>query len=74
MLTFFSGLSLTSISAIVVTTNSHDCFDFICNYYKRAHAKDGYRNIRDPGTASLILYGKSIGSATNASLGNILVF
>jgi drug/metabolite transporter (DMT)-like permease len=26
------------------------------------------------GTGSLILYGRSIGSATNASLGNILVF
>jgi drug/metabolite transporter (DMT)-like permease len=77
MLTFFKGLSLTSpisASVIMVTT------PMIVLILSAIIIKERMRKrmvtgiiLGLLGTASLILYGKSIGSATNASLGNILV-
>lgn len=77
MLTFFKGLSLTSpisASVIMVTT------PMIVLILSAIIMKERMRKrmvtgiiLGLLGTASLILYGKSFGSATNASLGNILV-
>ncbi|MFT5714285.1 MAG: drug/metabolite transporter (DMT)-like permease [Flavobacterium sp.] len=78
MLTFFKGLSLTSpisASVIMVTT------PMIVLVLSAIIMKERMRKrmvigiiLGLVGTAFLILYGRSIGSATNASLGNILVF
>lgn len=78
MLTFFKGLSLTSpisASVIMVTT------PMIVLVLSAIIMKERMRKrmvsgivLGLIGTAFLILYGQSIGSATNASLGNILVF
>lgn len=77
MLTFFKGLSLTSpisASVIMVTT------PMIVLILSAIILKERMRKrmvagiiLGLTGTAFLILYGKSIGSATNASIGNILV-
>ncbi|MEZ7498274.1 EamA family transporter [Flavobacterium sp. Arc3] len=77
MLTFFKGLSLTSpisASVIMVTT------PMIVLVLSAVIMKERMRKrmvmgiiLGLIGTGSLILYGRSIGSATNASLGNILV-
>ena len=78
MLTFFQGLSMTSpisASVIMVTT------PIIVLVLSAIIMKEGMQKVKLlgivmglVGTAFLILYGKSIGSATNASLGNLLVF
>jgi len=78
MLTFFKGLSLTSpisASVIMVTT------PMIVLVLSAIIMKERMRKrmvsgivIGLIGTAFLILYGQSIGSATNANLGNMLVF
>jgi drug/metabolite transporter (DMT)-like permease len=78
MLTFFKGLSLTSpisASVIMVTT------PMIVLVLSAIIMKERMRKrmvmgiiLGLIGTGSLVLYGQSIGSATNASLGNILVF
>ena len=77
MLTFFKGLSLTSpisASVIMVTT------PMIVLILSAIILKERMRKrmvagiiLGLTGTAFLILYGKSIGSATNASIGNMLV-
>lgn len=77
MLTFFKGLSLTSpisASVIMVTT------PMIVLILSAILIKERMRKrmvtgilLGLIGTAFLILYGKSIGSATNASIGNFLV-
>ncbi|UQD55457.1 DMT family transporter [Flavobacterium sp. K5-23] len=77
MLTFFKGLSLTSpisASVIMVTT------PMIVLVLSAIIIKERMRKrmvsgiiLGLIGTAFLILYGKSIGSATNAALGNSLV-
>jgi drug/metabolite transporter (DMT)-like permease len=77
MLTFFKGLSLTSpisASVIMVTT------PMIVLILSAIILKERMRKrmvagiiLGLTGTAFLILYGKSIGSATNATIGNILV-
>jgi drug/metabolite transporter (DMT)-like permease len=77
MLTFFKGLSLTSpisASVIMVTT------PMIVLVLSAIILKERMRKrmvlgiiLGLIGTAFLILYGKSIGTATNASLGNLLV-
>jgi drug/metabolite transporter (DMT)-like permease len=77
MLTFFKGLSLTSpisASVIMVTT------PMIVLLLSAIIMKERMRKrmvsgiiLGLIGTAFLILYGQSIGSATNASLGNMLV-
>ncbi|NGY36530.1 EamA family transporter [Flavobacterium sp. XN-5] len=78
MLTFFKGLSLTSpisASVIMVTT------PMIVLVLSAIIMKERMRKrmvsgivLGLIGTAFLILYGQSIGSATNANLGNTLVF
>lgn len=78
MLTFFKGLSLTSpisASVIMVTT------PMIVLVLSAIIMKERMRKrmvsgivLGLIGTAFLILYGQSIGSATNANLGNMLVF
>ena len=78
MLTFFKGLSLTSpISASVIMVST----PIIVLIFSAIMTKERMRKRKVfgivlglVGTAFLILYGKSIGSATNASLGNFLVF
>jgi drug/metabolite transporter (DMT)-like permease len=77
MLTFFKGLSLTSpisASVIMVTT------PMIVLILSAIILKERMRKrmvagiiLGLTGTAFLILYGKSIGSATNAGIGNMLV-
>ncbi|WP_016989197.1 DMT family transporter [Flavobacterium sp. ACAM 123] len=77
MLTFFKGLSLTSpisASVIMVTT------PMIVLILSAIILKERMRKrmvagiiLGLTGTAFLILYGRSIGSATNASIGNMLV-
>ena len=77
MLTFFKGLSLTSpisASVIMVTT------PMIVLILSAIILKERMRKrmvagiiLGLTGTVFLILYGKSIGSATNASIGNMLV-
>lgn len=78
MLTFFKGLSLTSpISAAVIMVTTPIIVLVLSAFILRERMK-GRKIIGILlglfGTAFLILYGKSIGSATNASLGNLLVF
>jgi drug/metabolite transporter (DMT)-like permease len=77
MLTFFKGLSLTSpisASVIMVTT------PMIVLILSAIILKERMRKrmvagiiLGLTGTAFLILYGRSVGSATNASIGNMLV-
>jgi drug/metabolite transporter (DMT)-like permease len=77
MLTFFKGLSLTSpISAavIMVTTPMIVLVLSAIIMKERMQKRKVFGIILGLiGTAFLILYGKSIGSATNAGLGNFLV-
>lgn len=78
MLTFFKGLSLTSpISAAVIMCTT----PIIVLVLSAVIMKERMLKRRAfgivlglVGTAILILYGKSIGNATNAGLGNFLVF
>lgn len=78
MLTFFKGLSLTSpISASVIMVSTPMIVLVLSAIIMKERMKK--RMVLGIvlgliGTAFLILYGKSIGTATNASLGNILVF
>lgn len=78
MLSFFKGLSLTSpISASVIMVST----PMIVLLLSAIIIKERMRKrmvfgiiLGLIGTAFLILYGKSVGNATNASLGNFLVF
>jgi drug/metabolite transporter (DMT)-like permease len=78
MLSFFKGLSLTSpISASVIMVST----PMIVLVLSAIIIKERMQKrmvlgiiLGLIGTAFLILYGKSIGNATNASLGNFLVF
>ncbi len=78
MLSFFKGLSLTSpISASVLMVST----PLIVLVLSAIILKERMRKqmvfgiiLGMIGTAFLILYGKSVGNATNASLGNFLVF
>ena len=78
MLSFFKGLSLTSpISASVLMVST----PIIVLVLSAIILKERMQKRRIfgiilglVGTAFLILYGKSVGNATNASLGNFLVF
>lgn len=78
MLTFFKGLSLTSpISAsVIMVTTPMIVLVLSAIIMKERMQKRMVTGIILGliGTGFLILYGKSIGTATNASLGNILVF
>ncbi len=78
MLTFFKGLSLTSpisASVIMVTTPMIVLVLSAIIMKERMHKQMVTGIILGlVGTAFLILYGRSIGTASNASLGNILVF
>ncbi|MFT4757886.1 MAG: drug/metabolite transporter (DMT)-like permease [Vicingaceae bacterium] len=78
MLTFFKGLSLTSpisASVIMVTTPMIVLVLSAIIMKERMQKRMVTGMILGlVGTAFLILYGRSIGTATNASLGNILVF
>lgn len=77
MLTFFKGLSLTSpISAAVIMVSTPMIVLALSAIIMKERMKS--RMVFGIilgliGTAFLILYGKSIGSATNAGLGNFLV-
>ena len=77
MLTFFKGLSLTSpISAAVIMVSTPMIVLALSAIIMKERMKS--RMVLGIllgliGTAFLILYGKSIGSATNAGLGNFLV-
>lgn len=77
MLTFFKGLSLTSpISAAVIMVSTPMIVLALSAIImkERMKSKMIFGIILGLiGTAFLILYGKSIGSATNAGLGNFLV-
>lgn len=78
MLTFFKGLSYTSpITASVIMV----CTPIIVLILSSIIMKERMQRRKIfgivlglIGTAFLILYGKSVGNATNASLGNFLVF
>jgi drug/metabolite transporter (DMT)-like permease len=78
MLSFFKGLSLTSpISASVIMVST----PMIVLVLSAIIIKERMQKrmvlgivLGLIGTAFLILYGKSVGNATNASLGNLLVF
>jgi drug/metabolite transporter (DMT)-like permease len=78
MLTFFKGLSFTSpISAAVIMVTTPIIVLILSAIIMKVKIKS--RKIFGIllgllGTGFLILYGKSIGNATNASLGNFLVF
>jgi drug/metabolite transporter (DMT)-like permease len=78
MLTFFKGLSFTSpISAAVIMVTTPIIVMILSTILMKVKMKK--RKIFGIllglfGTFFLILYGKSIGNATNASLGNFLVF
>ncbi|QBZ97059.1 DMT family transporter [Flavobacterium sangjuense] len=78
MLTFFKGLSFTSpISAAVIMVTTPIIVLILSAIIIKEKIK--LRKILGIllglfGTGFLILYGKSIGNATNASLGNLLVF
>ena len=78
MLTFFKGLSFTSpISAAVIMVTTPIIVLILSTILMKEKMKK--RKIFGIllglfGTFFLILYGKSIGNATNASLGNFLVF
>lgn len=78
MLTFFKGLSFTSpisASVIMVTTPIIVLVLSAIIMKERMLKRKVFGIILGlVGTAFLILYGKSIGNATNASLGNLLVF
>ncbi|MGO4817305.1 DMT family transporter [Flavobacterium sp. W22_SRS_FP1] len=78
MLTFFKGLSLTSpisASVIMVTTPMIVLVLSAIIMKERMQKRMVIGIILGlVGTAFLILYGRSIGTASNASLGNILVF
>ena len=77
MLTFFKGLSLTSpISAAVIMVSTPMIVLTLSAIImkERMQRRKVYGIVLGlVGTAFLILYGKSIGSATNAGLGNFLV-
>jgi drug/metabolite transporter (DMT)-like permease len=78
MLTFFKGLSLTSpISAAVIMVTTPIIVlvlsALIINEKMRKRKVFGIV-LGLVGTAFLILYGKSVGKATHAGLGNMLVF
>lgn len=78
MLTFFKGLSFTSpISAAVIMVTT----PIIVLILSAIIIREKIKTLKIVGillgligTGFLILYGKSIGNATNASLGNLLVF
>ncbi len=78
MLTFFKGLSYTSpISASVIMVSTPIIVLILSSIITREQMQK--RKVFGIvlgliGTAFLILYGKSVGNATNASLGNFLVF
>lgn len=78
MLTFFKGLSFTSpISAAVIMVTAPIIVMILSAIIIKERIKT--RKIIGIllglfGTGFLILYGKSVGNATNASLGNLLVF
>ncbi len=78
MLTFFKGLSYTSpISASVIMVSTPIIVLILSSIIMKERMQK--RKVLGivlglVGTAFLILYGKSVGSATNASLGNFLVF
>lgn len=78
MLTFFKGLSFTSpISAAVIMVTAPIIVMILSAIIIREKIK--FRKVLGIllgliGTGFLILYGKSIGNASNASLGNLLVF
>jgi drug/metabolite transporter (DMT)-like permease len=78
MLTFFKGLSLTSpISAAVIMVTTPIIVLILSAIIMKEKVK--FRKIIGIllglfGTGFLILYGKSIGNASNAMLGNFLVF
>jgi len=78
MLTFFKGLSLTSpisASVIMVTTPMIVLVLSAIIMKERMQKRKFFGIVLGLiGTTFLILYGKSIGSATHASLGNFLVF
>jgi len=78
MLTFFKGLSFTSpiSAAVIMVTTPIIVLVLSAIIMKERMAKRKVFGIVLGliGTAFLILYGRSIGSATNASLGNLLVF
>lgn len=78
MLTFFKGLSFTSpISAAVIMVTTPIIVLILSSIIIKEKIKT--RKVFGIllglfGTGFLILYGKSIGNATNATLGNVLVF
>lgn len=78
MLTFFKGLSLTSpisASVLMVTTPIIVLILSAIILKERMLKRKVFGIILGlVGTAFLILYGKSVGSASNANLGNLLVF
>ena len=78
MLTFFKGLSLTSpisASVLMVTTPIIVLILSAIILKERMLKRKVFGIILGLiGTAFLILYGKSVGSASNANLGNLLVF
>jgi len=78
MLTFFKGLSLTSpiSAAVIMVTTPMIVLVLSALIIKERMLKRRVLGIvlGLVGTAFLILYGKSIGSATHAGLGNFLVF
>jgi len=78
MLSFFKGLSLTSpISASVLMVSTPIIVLILSAIIlnERMQKRKIFGIILGlVGTAFLILYGKSVGNATNASLGNFLVF
>lgn len=78
MLTFFKGLSYTSpiSGAVIMVTTPIIVLILSSIIMKERMLKRKVFGIvlGLVGTAFLILYGKSIGTATNASLGNFLVF
>jgi drug/metabolite transporter (DMT)-like permease len=78
MLTFFKGLSFTSpISASVIMVSTPIIvlvLSAIIMKERMLKRKVFGIVLGLVGTAFLILYGKSVGNATNASLGNLLVF
>lgn len=78
MLTFFKGLSFTSpisASVIMVTTPIIVLVLSAIIIKEKMHLHKAFGIVLGlVGTAFLILYGKSIGNATSAGLGNLLVF
>jgi len=78
MLTFFKGLSLTSpISAAVIMVTTPIIVLVLSAFIiqEKMHKRKVFGIVLGLiGTAFLILYGKSAGKATNAGLGNLLVF